>query len=100
MCTVVYAQDVNNTTFTATEFRNRIFEILNLAIKGGEFVIEKDGRPAARLVPYVSETSRIKAKKILNNFKSAFSKVDHKKHWSVLESKSWKEKEQKYLKNL
>lgn len=30
-------------SLTATDFRNRLFDILNQTIKGGEFVIEKDG---------------------------------------------------------
>ncbi len=90
---------MNNASLTATEFRNRLFEILNYTIKGSEFVIEKDGRPAARLVPYVPKSSSMKVKNILKNFKIVFSKVGQKKGWSVLESPGWKEKEKKYLKS-
>ena len=89
-----------NSSVTATELRSRLFEILNNTIKGSEFVIEKDGRPAARLIPYNPTTSAVKIKSILSNFKSAFSKIDPNIPWSVLETAEWKKKERKYLKSL
>ena len=39
-------------TLSATDARNRFFELLNLAMyKGEEFLVEKDGKPAMRLLP-------------------------------------------------
>lgn len=91
---------MSNSLLTATEFRNRLFEILNLTARGGEFVIEKDGRPAAKLIPYTSSVSKADTIDILSRFKAAFSKKTDKRPWSVLETKEWKEKEKEYLKNL
>lgn len=89
-----------NLSITATEFRNRCFELLNLVSRGSEFVIEKDGRPAARLVPYTPLVSAERVKKILLNFRSAFSNTKGNDPWSVLETEEWKKKEKKYLKDL
>lgn len=91
---------MSNVPITATEFRNRCFELLNLASRGNEFVIEKDGRPAARLIPYTHKISTKKVKKIFLNFRSAFSKIKKNKPWSVLETDDWKKRERKYLGNL
>ncbi|MGI8420320.1 MAG: type II toxin-antitoxin system Phd/YefM family antitoxin [Candidatus Levyibacteriota bacterium] len=91
---------MNNASLTATEFRNRCFEILTLTSKGDEFVIEKDGRPAARLIPYEPKVSPKKVKRILDNFRSAFGKKRLNEPWSILETPDWKKKEKNYLSTL
>lgn len=41
---------------SATEARNKFFEILNLTMyKGEEFLIEKRGKPVAKIVPIVAK---------------------------------------------
>lgn len=89
------------TTLSATDARNRFFELLNLAMyKGEEFLVEKDGKPAVRLVPVEEKKSPEEVVKILADFKKTFAKAAKRKYWSVLETPAWKKKERKYLENI
>ena len=90
-----------NTTLSATEARNRFFELLDLAIhKGEEFTVEKDGKTAVKIIPAVMNKSQEEVKKTLLAFRKAFSKAAKKKYWSVIDTPAWKRKERKYLKEL
>jgi len=90
-----------NTTLSATEARNRFFELLNLAkYRGEEFTIEKDGVPAVKLIPFEKRKSPEEIKKILADVRKAFSKVAKRKYWSVIDTPAWKKKESKYLEDL
>lgn len=87
--------------FSATEARNKFFELLNSVVLGGkEFVIEKDGRPAAKLSPVVSITNSEEVVNILNDIRKVFVNSKKRKAWSVIDTPSWKKKERSYLKNL
>ena len=86
---------------SATDARKKFFEILNLALyKGEEFIINKGGKPAVKISPVVKSKSPKEVKKILSEFRSAFSKYARRKYWSVIDTPSWKRKERKYLENL
>lgn len=88
-------------TIPATQARNRFFELLDLVqYKGEEFIVEKDGEPAAKLVPAEKVKSPEEIKKILRDVRKVFKKAAKRKYWSVLETPAWKKKERKYLDNL
>lgn len=90
-----------NTILSATEARNRFFELLDLAAyKGQEFIIEKDGRPSAKLMPAVVKKSPEEIRKILAEFRKTFAKAAKRKYWSVVDTPAWKKKERKYLQDL
>lgn len=90
-----------NTTLSATEARNRFFELLDLAkYKGEEFIIEKDGEPSAKILPIDKRKSPEEIKKILADVRKAFSKAAKRKYWSVIDTPAWKKKERKYLEDL
>lgn len=99
---IVYSMDsMNSTTLSATEARNRFFELLNLAMyRGEEFLIEKDGRPAVKIVPAVEKKSPDEIDKILSKVRRVFAKSAKRKYWSVIDTPAWKRKERRYLKNL
>lgn len=90
-----------NNFISATDARNRFFEILNLvASKGYEFVVEKDGKPAAKFVPLNMGKTLAEIKIIIAGFKKTFGKTAGRKYWSILETPAWNKKEKKYLKSL
>lgn len=88
-------------TLSATEARNRFFEILNTVIfKGEEFVVEKENAGRVRIVPETQRRSPEEIDKILREFRKTFSKAAKRKYWSVIDTPAWKKKERKYLENL
>ena len=90
-----------NTTLSATEARNRFFELLDLAkYKGEEFTVEKDGEPAVNITPAVRKKSPEEIEKILTDVRKVFAKSKRRKYWSVIDTPAWKKKERKYLENL
>lgn len=89
------------TTLSATEARNRFFELLNLVgYKGEEFVVEKDGRPLVKMSPMPDKKSPEEIRRILAEVRRVFGKSAKRKYWSVLDTPAWKKKERKYLENL
>ena len=88
-------------TLSATDARNRFFELLNLAMyKGEEFLVEKDGKPAMRLLPPEEKKSPEKIKATLAEFRRVFAKSAKRKYWSVIDTPAWKRNERKYLENI
>lgn len=89
-------------TIAATEARNKFFEILNAVMhKGEEFVVEKDGKPAAKVIPIDEERkSPEEIDRILKEMRDVFKKHKKRKYWSVIDTPAWKKKERKYLENL
>lgn len=88
-------------TLSATEARNNFFEILNAVMyKGEEFVVEKDGKPAAKVSPLPIRKSSAEIKQILADVRKVFAKSAKRKYWSVIDTPAWKKKERKYLENL
>lgn len=86
---------------SATEARNRFFELLDLALyKGEEFTIEKDGKPAVRILPIERPKSNEEVKKILADMRKVFAKSAKRKYWSVIGTPAWKKKEREYLEKL
>lgn len=85
----------------ATEARNRFFEILDLVgHKGEEIIIEKDGKPAARVSPVSATKSPEEIDRILAEFKRVFAKSAKRKYWSIIDTPAWKKKEAKYVEDL
>lgn len=92
---------MSSTTLSATEARNRFFELLNLAMyRGEEFLIEKDGKPAVKIIPAVEKKSPEEIDKILSDVRRVFAKSAKRKYWSVIDTPAWKGKERRYLENL
>lgn len=90
-----------NNTLSATEARNRFFELLDLAIyKGERFMVEKDGKPAVNITPVETKKSPEEIKKILSDVRKVFAKAAKRKYWSVIDTPAWKKKERKYLADL
>ncbi len=90
-----------NNTLSATEARNRFFEILDLAIyKGERFMVKKDGKPAVNITPVETKKSPEEVKKILADVRKVFAKAAKRKYWSVIDTPAWKKKERKYLADL
>lgn len=88
-------------TLSATEARNRFFEILNTVIfKGEEFVVEKKDAGRVRIVPEKPKHSPEEIGKILREVREVFKKSKRRKYWSVIDTPTWKKKERKYLENL
>lgn len=88
-------------TIPATKARNRFFELLDLVqYKGEEFIVEKDGEPAAKLVPAEKVKSPEEIKKILRDVRRVFKNSAKRKYWSVMDTPAWKKRERKYLENL
>jgi len=86
---------------SATEARNRFFEILNSVIyRGEEFIVEKKDVGTVRILPDKPKHSPEEIKKILKEFRQVFSKAAKRKYWSVIDTPAWKKKESKYLENL
>lgn len=86
---------------SATDARNRFFELLNLTMyRGGEFLVEKDGKPAMRLLPPEEKKSSEEIKAVLAEVRRVFAKSAKRKYWSVLDTPAWKRKEKKYLENI
>ena len=86
---------------SATDARNRFFEIMNLAMyRGEEFLVEKDGKPAMRLLPPEEKKSPGEIKTILADVRRVFAKSAKRKYWSVLDTPKWKRNERKYLENI
>lgn len=97
----MYTMYSMNTTLSATEARNRFFELLDLAkFKGEEFTVEKDGEPAVKMVPVIRKKSPEEIRKILRDVRRVFAKSKRRKYWSVIDTPAWKKKERKYLENL
>lgn len=89
------------TRLSATDARNRFFELLNLVgYKGEEVVVEKDGRPLVRMSPEPGRKSPEEIRTILTDVRKVFAKSAKRKYWSVLDTPAWKKKEKKYLKNI
>lgn len=92
---------IMNTTLSATEARNRFFELLDRAIyRNEEFTIEKGGKPAVKITPAVTKRSPKEIAKILAEFRKTFSKAAKRKYWSVLDTPAFKKRERKYRENL
>lgn len=90
-----------STILSATEARNRFFELLDLVIyQGKEIIVEKDGKGAVKIIPQRPKTSPEEALKILAEFRKTFAKAAKRKYWSVIDTPAWKRKEKKYLDNL
>ncbi len=93
--------DSMNTTLSATEARNRFFELLDMArYERKVFTIEKDGEPTAKLIPAEKRKSPQEIREILADFRKAFAKAAKRKYWSVIDTPAWKKKERKYLEDL
>lgn len=89
------------TTLSATEARNRFFEILDLAIyKNEEFTVEKDGKPAVNITPAENRRSPEEIRKNLHELRKVMARAAKRKYWSVIDTPAWKKKERKYLENL
>ena len=87
---------------SATKARNRFFELLNSVMyKGEEYIVEKNGRPAAKIVlPDKQKPSVAEIKKTLAEFRKVFAKSAKRKYWSVIDTPAWKKKEAKYVEDL
>lgn len=89
------------TVIPATEARNRFFELLDLVRdKGEEIVIEKDGKPVAKVSPMPATKSPEEIERILSEFRRVFAKSAKRKYWSVIDTPAWKKKEAKYVEDL
>lgn len=89
------------TVIPATEARNRFFEILDLVrYKGEEVIIEKDGKPAAKVSPMPAAKSPEEIKRILADVRKVFEKSKRRKYWSVIDTPAWKRNERKYLERI
>lgn len=90
-----------NTTLSATEARNRFFELLDLAkYKQETFTIEKDGEPVVTLNPVEKGKTPEEIDRIFSEFRKVFAKAAKRKYWSVIDTPAWKKKERKYLEDL
>lgn len=98
---ILYIIFTMNTTLSATEARNRFFELLDLAkYRGKEFIVEKDGVPSVRIIPVEKRKSPEEIRKILVEFRKTFAKAAKRKYWSVIDTPAWKKRERKYLEDL
>lgn len=90
-----------NTTLSATEARNRFFELLDLAkYRREKFTIEKDGEVVATINPVEKKKSPEEIDKIFADIRKIYAKSKKRKYWSVIDTPAWKKKERKYLENL
>lgn len=86
---------------SATEARNRFFEILNAVIyKGEEYIVRKKDSGSVKIVPDKPRLSPEEIDKTLKEFRRVFAKAAKRKYWSVIDTPAWKKKERKYLENL
>ena len=86
---------------SATEARNRFFEILNSVIdKGEEYVVEKKDVGTVRIVPNKPKRSSEEIDKVINEVRKVFAKSKKRKYWSVIDTPAWKRKERGYLRRL
>lgn len=86
---------------SATEARNRFFEILNSVIfKGEEYVVEKKDVGTVRIVPDKPKHSPEEIDNIISDVRKVFSKSKKRKYWSVIDTPAWKRKERRYLRRL
>lgn len=98
---MLYTVDEMKNTLSATEARNRFFEILNTVIfKGEEFIVEKADAGRVRIVPERPKRSPEEIDRIMKDVREVFAKSKKRKYWSVIETPAWKKKERKYLENL
>lgn len=98
---ILYARFVMRNILSATEARNRFFEILNSVIyRGEEFIVEKKDVGSVRIIPAKPRYSSEEIDKILRDFRKTFAKAAKRKYWSVIDTPVWKKKERKYLENL
>ena len=89
------------TVIPATEARNRFFEIHDLLKnEGEEVIIEKDGKPAAKVSPVPATKSPEEIDRILMEMRRIFAKAAKRKYWSVIDTPAWKKKEAKYVEDL
>ena len=88
------------TTISATEARNNFFELLKRVSAGGEFTVELNGEPKAKISPISTTKSPEDVEKILSDVQKVFAKSAKRKYWSVLDTPAWKKKDRKYLENL
>ncbi|MBI2028691.1 MAG: type II toxin-antitoxin system prevent-host-death family antitoxin [Candidatus Levybacteria bacterium] len=85
---------------SATEARNRFFEMLDIVKdKGEEFVVEKDGKPIVKVSPAIKKRDPEEIDKILREVREIFGKKK-RKYWSVIDTPAWKKKERRYLERL
>ena len=90
-----------NTTLSATEARNRFFELLDLAkYRQEKFTIEKDGEIVATISPVEKKKTPEEIDKIIADMRRIFAKSKKRKYWSVIETPAWKKKEKRYLERL
>lgn len=83
---------------SATEARNRFFEILNSVIYNREeFIIKKRGVGSVKILPDRPKHSPEEIDKTLKEFRRVFAKAAKRKYWSVIDTPAWKNKERKYL---
>ena len=86
---------------SATEARNRFFEMLNSVMyKGEEFIVEKDGKPAVKVSSAVPTRDPKEIELTLKKVREVFGKTAKRKYWSVIDTPAWKRKEARYLKRL
>ena len=86
---------------SATEARNRFFEILNSVIyRGEEYVVEKKDVGTVRIVPNKPKRSSEEIDKVINEVRKVFAKSKKRKYWSVIDTPAWKRKERGYLRRL
>lgn len=88
-------------TFSATEARNRFFEILNTVIfKGEEIIVEKENAGRVKIIPDKSKPTPEEIDRVLKDLRKVFANSRRRKYWSVLDTPAWKKKERKYLKDM
>ena len=93
--------DIMITILSATEARNKFFELLNLAMyRGEEFLIEKDGKPAVKIVPADPKPSPEEIDTVLADVRRVFAKSAKRKYWSIIDTPAWKRKEHRYLEKI
>ena len=89
------------TIISATEARNNFFEMLNSVMyKGKEFIVEKDGKPAVRVLSADPQRNPKEIERVLKDVRRVFAKSAKRKYWSVIDTPAWKNKERRYLKRL
>jgi len=98
---MLYTMYIMNTTLSATEARNRFFELLDLAkYKNQSFTIEKDGEVVATVNPAMPKRTPEEIDKILADVRKVYAKSKKRKYWSVIETPAWKKKEARYVERL
>lgn len=87
---------------SATEARNKFFEILNSVIfNGEEYVVRKENAGTVRIIPEKPKRpSSEEIDRVLADIRKVFAKSKKRKYWSVIDTPAWKKKERKYLEDL